>query len=55
MRNVGCLVNIAAFLIFCLGGSGMKVDIDGEVKKKGNFRFCISSDAWSVYLCFRHL
>ena len=32
--KVGCLVYLAALLISCLGGSVLKVDIAGAVKKK---------------------
>ena len=34
MRKVGCLVNMASFLVVLLGGSVLKVDISGVVKKK---------------------
>ena len=34
MRKVGCLVNIAAILDGCLGGSVTKIDLSGAVKKK---------------------
>ena len=55
MGNFECHVNITALLLGCLGGSVMKVDISGAVKKKGDLRFWISSDAWRVSLCFRSL
>ena len=55
MRKVGCLVNLAALLVYFLGSSVMKADIYGVVNKKGDFRFWIASDDWRVYLCFRYL
>ena len=54
MVKVVCLVYLASLLVGCLGGSVMKVDIDGAVKKRmGEFRFRIESDNWNVSLCFR--
>ena len=55
MRKAGYLVNLAALLVGFLGGSVLEVDLDGVVKKKGDFRFWIASDASRVYLCFRYL
>ena len=34
MRKVGCIVNLAALIVGFLGGSVMKVDVVGGVKKK---------------------
>ena len=52
----GCLVNLVAFIVGCLVGSVLKVDLAGKVnKKKGDFRFWIVSDAWRVSLCFSSL
>ena len=34
MRKVGCLVNMAVLIVGFLGGSVLKIDIDGVVKKK---------------------
>ena len=54
--KVGCLVNLVALLVGCLGGTVPKVDIARSVKKKkGDFRFWITSDSWRVYLCFMYL
>ena len=40
----------------CLGGSDVKVDLNGVAKKKrAILRFCIESEAWGVSLCFRYL
>ena len=55
MRKVGCLVNLTALIVGFLGGSVLKVDLAGVVKKYGDFRFLIASDAWRVSLCFRSL
>ena len=50
--KVGCLVYPEALIVGCLGGSVLKVDISGVVKRgKGNFRFWIESDDWRIYLC----
>ena len=38
MRKVGCLVNVAALLVGLLGGSFLKVDLVGVVKKKGRLQ-----------------
>ena len=35
MGKVGCLVIMVALLVGCLGGSVLKVDLNGTVKKKG--------------------
>ena len=35
MRKVGCVLNLEALLVVFLGGSVLKVDIDGLVKKNG--------------------
>ena len=35
MRKVGCIVNLEAIIVGFLGGSVLKADIDGVVKKKG--------------------
>ena len=52
--KVGCLVYLVALLVCCLGGSVLKSDLAGAVKKKkGDFRFCIGSDAWRAFFCFR--
>ena len=53
MEKVGCLVNLTELILDYLGGSVTKVDLSGAVKKKGDFGLCISSDAFSVSLCFR--
>ena len=55
MGKVECLVNMAEILVGCLGGSFTRVDINGAVKKMGNFRFCIGGYAWRVSLCFMSL
>ena len=34
MRKVGCLVNLEALIVGFVGGSVMKVYLDGAVKKK---------------------
>ena len=34
MGKVGCIVYLAAFIVSCLGGSVLKVDLAGVVKKK---------------------
>ena len=49
MVKVGCILNIAALLVDCLGGSVLKVDTAGAVNKKDNFRFWIISNAWRVF------
>ena len=54
MGNVGCLVNMAALLVGCLGGSFKKVDLARVAKKKNDFRFWFASDAWRVSLFFRY-
>ena len=52
----GCLVYLTEVIVGFLGGSVMKVDIFGSVKKKmGDFRFWIESDVWRVYSCFMYL
>ena len=48
MGNVVCLVNLVALIASFLGGSILKVDIAGAVKKIGDFRFWTESYAWSV-------
>ena len=53
--KVGCLVYLAAIILGCPESSFLKVDLSGSVKKKGDFRFWISGDAWRVSLCFRSL
>ena len=50
--KVGYIVNLAELLVGFLRGSVLKVDLDGVVKKKGDFRFWIASDAWRVSSCF---
>ena len=55
MGKDGFLVNIAALLVGFLGFLVLKVGIYGAVKKKGDFRFWFSSDAWRVSLCFSSL
>ena len=41
--KVRYIVNLAELLVGFLRGSVLKVDLDGVVKKKGDFRFWIAS------------
>ena len=38
MRKVGCLLNLEALFVDFMGGSIMKVDIAGVVKKRGQLQ-----------------
>ena len=52
--KVGCLEYLEALIAGCLGGSVLKFDLAGAVKKNmGDFRFWIESDSRWVSLCFR--
>ena len=51
----GCLLYLAAICVGFLEGSVLKVDLDGAVKKKDDFKFCIASDACRVFFCLRSL
>ena len=54
--KVGCLRYLEALIVGCLEGSVLKVDPDGEMKKKkGKFRFWIGSDTWRVSLYSKYL
>ena len=47
---------MAILLVDCLGGSFLKVDIDGAVQgKSATSVLIIESDACRVSLCFRYL
>ena len=45
MRKVLYIVNLAEILVGLLGVSVQKVDLDGVVKKRGDFRFWIVKKA----------
>ena len=56
MEKFLCLVNTAALLVGFLGGSVLKVDISGEVKKKGRLQVldckcCVSGPCKFQILC----
>ena len=54
-RKAGCLVNIVALLVGCLGGSVVKVDNYGALKKKLRLKVWVAGDASRVSSCFRYL
>ena len=54
--KVVCLLYLVTLIVGCLGGSVLKVNLSGVVKKtNSDFKFWIESDAWRVSFCFRYL